>query len=259
MLVYSVPGAGKTRLAGSYGRVLILRPPTDNTNAIVENSENVEEIVLRDWSDVYEAQQYAFAEGYKEFDWIWLDSISLFQDFGLDDVLDYAINRKPARAIEKGGLKIPEYGPDKGEYGVNMTRLAKFCRDFVGKADEGKFNFGITAHPFETFDPIAEADIWMPWVQGNMMSDKICGYMNIVAYLKKIEKEGKTQRSLLTQSPGFYGKDEFHIFPELKGGKRGLIDPDMEKITKLIAGSRQAKQTKHRRRPKRSKKVRRRK
>ena len=230
LMVFGVPGAGKTRFLSTTPRTLIIRPPTDSTHAIQE-TENVSEIVVRDWPDMWEVFEYLQQGGFEEHDWVWLDSISLFQDFGLDDVFSDAVDRKPSRK---------EYGPDKGEYGINMGRLAKWIRDMSGLCDTGAFNMGITAHPFEWYDPVREEDVWAPFVQGKNMSPKICGYMTIVAYLAEIKKKedsSETQRVLYSASEGFFGKDEFDCFPTLKSGKRGIVDPTMPKLLKAIKAS----------------------
>lgn len=229
MLVYGIPGAGKTRLISTAPRTLIVRPPIDHTDSILLR-DNVAEMVVTGWSDMLEAFQYVQQGGYKNFDWVWLDSISLFQDTGLDDVFADAVARKPSRA---------EYGPDKGEYGINMDRLAKWVRDFVGLAKDGAVNFGVTAHPFSWYDPVKQEDVWAPWVQGKNMSPKICGYMNVVAHLAVAQRNGKPpQRVLLTDAEGFVGKDQFDAIPALKSGRHGLVEPTMEDVTRVINASR---------------------
>lgn len=238
MLVFGVPGAGKTRLIGSGGRPLILRPPVDHTDSI-ELPSDAMEMVIEDWAGMLEAFQFIQQGGHEDFDWVWLDSISLFQDMGLDDIMADAIARKPARAIERGGQKIPEFGPDQGEYKTNFDRIAKWVRDMAGLADAGLINFGLTAHPFEWYDPVAEEDLWAPWVQGRGMSPKICGYMNVVAYLREVrKKDGGSVRVLMTDAEGFVGKDQYDAFPELNNGSHGIVDPTMPKIMKAIKDAR---------------------
>lgn len=241
MLVYGVPGAGKTRLLGSAERTLVIRPPVDHTDSI-ETPGNVKELVVSDWSGMLEAFQYLQQGGHEEFDWVWFDSISLFQDLGLDDIMADAIAKKPTRAIERGGQKIPEYGPDQGEYKINFDRVAKWVRDMTGLADAGLINFGITAHPFEWYDPIRQEDVWAPWVQGRNMSPKVCGYMNVVAYLRVVRrKDGSTVRVLLTEAEGFVGKDQYSAFPTLKNGDAGIVEPTMAKVMSAIETARGTK------------------
>lgn len=229
MMVYGIPGAGKTRLIGTGESTLIIHPPTDHTDSI-QLPADVEEVVVEDWSKMLEVFQWVYGEAHEQYNWIWLDSISLFQEHGLDDVFADAIARKPERA---------QFGPDKGEYGINMNRLAKWVRDMVALAKVGQINFGITAHPFEWWDPTKEEDVWAPYVQGKNMSPRICGYMNIVAMLQVNERDGEDpQRVLTTDAPGFVGKDQFDCFPQLKSGRHGIIDPTMPKIESAIKSAR---------------------
>lgn len=228
LLVFGVPGAGKTRFLSTAKKTLIIRPPTDSTHAIQETG-NVEEIVVRDWQDMWETFEFIQHGGYEKYDWIWLDSISLFQDFGMDDVFQNAVDKKPSRA---------EHGWDKGEYGINFGRIGKWIRDMSGLCDTGAFNFGITAHPFEWYNPVIEEDVWMPFIQGKNMAPKICGYMTIVAYLAEVKRKDKpSQRILYSAADGFFGKDEFDCFPKLSSGKHGIIEPTMPKLMKLIKDS----------------------
>lgn len=208
--VYGSPGCGKSVLAGtSPGRCLILRPPTDHLDSLPAGSE-VEEWVISDWDDMNEAEEYLRHEGGKDYDWVWIDSISLLQDHTLDHVWADAVARKPARA---------EYGVDKGEYGINMSRLGEWFRHVVGV---DQFNFGVTAHPFETVDLESEP-VMMPWVQGKQMTEKICGYMNIVGRLHV--KDGK--HILDTEHKGlYYAKDQF--------GVGRVIEPTMPKVLAKI-------------------------
>lgn len=233
-LLYGPPGCGKTRLIGeSSSRTLILRPPTDHTDSI--RTVGAEEWIITDWAEMNNAHEYARHDGATDFDWIWLDSISLFQDSGLDDIWDGVTAEKPHRL---------KHGLDKGEYGVNMWRLGQWVRHMVGIPG---FNFGITAHPAELEHPITGKLKFQPWVQGKNMSTKVQGYMNIVAYMEVVEQEeGKERRVLRTAGTNQYeAKDQFDCFP---GGR--LVDPTMDKIEAAIKAARpeQAKVTKMRKR-----------
>lgn len=154
-----------------------------------------------------------------------VDSISLWQEIGLDDIWQTVITEKPHRA---------RYGLDKAEYGINMHRLGKWVRDMVGMADAGEFNFGITAHPRDL--PSGEGEDadekMMPYVQGVNMATKICGYMNVVAYYG-LTKKGT--RCLYTQgTDNHYAKDQFDAF----GEKGTLLNPTMPKIIEAIEAQR---------------------
>lgn len=241
-LLFGIPGVGKTPLIGENPNTLIIRPPTDHTDSILV-PENVEEIVIRDWSSELEAFQYVHQGGWEKHDWVWLDSLSGFQDFGLRDVLEDAVIRNPSkRGIEKGGQIIAEFGADQGEYGINFNRITNMVQDFCGLASEGKINFGITCHPSDWYNPVTEETVLAPWIQGKGMISKICGYMNVITYMQEVQRDGKEpQIQLLSNAKGFYGKDQFRAFPELKSGKRGLINPTMSRIMELFEARRESK------------------
>lgn len=233
LCVHSDPGAGKSRLAGtSPGKVLLLRPPFEYVDSIIATgASTAEEWIINDWDEMNEALDYLRHDG-AEWDWVWLDSISLWQDAGLDDIWETVIAEKPARA---------RYGLDRQEYNINMTRLARWVRHIVGP---DLFHFGVTAHsePLaspdkdEDGDPIVKL---MPWVQGKQMANKICGYMNLVTFLEvQRDEQDKLVRILHTTSTDvWYGKNQFD-----KGGDDWAIHkPTMTGLMKRIEEAKGAK------------------
>lgn len=224
LMLYANPGVGKTYFIGTGpDKTLILRPPVDHVVSI--QNRNMSEWVIRDWHEMLEALEYLRDNKGDGWDWVWLDSISLWQDIGLDDIWAGVVARKKERA---------EYGLDKGEYGINMFRLAQWIRHIVGAA---YFNFGVTAHPTRVDDPFSDDDeniheIMMPYIQGKQMPEKICGYMNMVAYLHivKDKKTGNLRRVLRTQaSDRWYAKDQWGAVPNGR-----LVDPSLPKLVSLI-------------------------
>jgi hypothetical protein len=227
--VHSDPGAGKSRFAGtSEGKVLILRPPFEHVDSILVAGDKAEEWVINDWDEMNECLDYLRHDG-AEWDWVWLDSISLWQDAGLDDIWETVIAEKPARA---------RYGLDRPEYHINMVRLARWVRHIVGP---DLFHFGITAHsePLaspdkdEDGDPIVKL---MPWVQGKQMANKVCGYMNLVTFLEvQRDNDDKLIRVLHTTSTDvWYGKNQF----DKSGEDWAIPRPTMPELMKRIEASR---------------------
>lgn len=225
VIVYGEPSAGKTVLAGtSPGRVLIVRPPTDNTDSIFD--ESVKEWIVESWSDMDDVLLYLRHDGATLFEWIWLDSISLMQDQTLDDIWEMTIREKPARA---------RWGLDKAEYGINMMRLARWVRHMKGSP--GTWNFGITAHPqmLSVAEHDEAEDKLMPWIQGKNMSPRICGYANVVAYLEV--RTGGTRRLHVDATDKFYAKSYQPVRDGIAPGKPRFIDnPTMPKLLSLIGG-----------------------
>lgn len=229
MFVYGPPGCGKTRLISSGGEgTLIVRPHTDHTDSV--RTEGVEEWEIHDWTEMYNCLEFLRHEGAQYYKWVWLDSISLFQDTGLDDIWDGVIAKYPHRK---------EYSLDKGEYGINMWRLQGWVRDVVGIP---KLNFGITAHPEYLPNPITGQVKLMPYVQGKNMSTKIQGYCNIVAYLEVVHKDGEPRRVLRVRGTEDYeAKDQYDAF---KNGR--LVDPTMDKIEQAVRNIMPAKAARRR-------------
>lgn len=229
--VYADPGTGKTDLVGSsqhLGPTLLVRPPIDHVDSILDPGPNLKQRVIRTWLDMDELRDELRSEGEK-WEWVWLDSASLAYDVLIDDIWDTVITEKPHRA---------RFGLDKQEFGINMHRFGLWMREIIGP---DTFNFGFTAHPEmyaspdkdEEGDPITKL---MPWVQGKQMPNKFCGYCNMVGYISK-GKSGK--RIFKTTSDEYhYGKDQFDAIPE-----KGIILPrshGMEKITDLVYQARPA-------------------
>jgi hypothetical protein len=225
MLLYGPPGAGKTRLIGVPGS-LIIHPPTDHVDSI--RVTGADEWIVTDWAEMINVSEYIRHDAAKDYKWVWLDSISLWQDTGLDDIWEGVIARRPDRA---------QWTLDKGEYGINMWRLQQWVRNAIGVPG---INIGITAHPAEMLNPIDGLTKLQPWVQGKNMSTKIQGYMKIVAYLEVVPAEdntsGKPRRVLRTAGTERYeAKDQYDAFPNGR-----LVDPTLDKIEKSILAVREA-------------------
>lgn len=225
MLIHGPPGIGKTLLIAQQPRTLILHPPTDHLDSI-QKPGNVKEIVLNDHDDADQAYQFLQQGGSDEFDWVWLDSLSLFQDHGLDEIWKNLIAKYPHRK---------EWGLDKGEYGRNMERISRWVRQMVGLSASGAFHFGITCHSMEMYDPETEKDMLMPYVQGKNMSTRTMAAMNVVGYYRwaRIGK-GKTAKRVrvldFQESEAFKAKDQLQVF----GEKGRLVSPTMPDIHRAI-------------------------
>lgn len=220
---YGIPGIGKTRLIGSGSDTLIIRPPTDHTDSIRGGAKrNVKEVVIRNWDDMRRMQNYLVDHG-KDWDWVWIDSISLIQDILLDSIWAQVVAEKPHRA---------RFGLDKGEYGINIHRLGLWVRDVIGLE---AFNFGVTGHPFETINE-NDDPIFMPYVQGKNMPQKICGYMNVVGFMSMKRTNNKQVRSLsFAATDRYYAKDQFDAFD-----KHRLNNPTMPSFIEQIEAARAA-------------------
>lgn len=223
ILVCAPSGWGKTRLAGtSSGTALFVRPPVDYVDSVLpEDKGRHQEWVVPHWTAMEDCFEHLRHEGEKLYNWVWLDSVSAYQDIGLDDLWQTIIDEKPHRK---------RYGLDKGDYWINMQRLGRWVRDVATLSDSGAFNFGITAWPAELSPSPEDSEIeqkMMPWVQGKNMAMKVCGYVNIVAF-GTVTPKG-TRRLQFMESDHIYAKDQFDMFPDYK-----LLNPTIPKIERAV-------------------------
>jgi hypothetical protein len=220
ILVYSRPGQGKTVLAGTGGaKTLILEADRGTESAVVRGSK-AQKWELTDWESLYEAISYLRHGGASDFDWVWLDSLTLFQERGMDDIMEELHARKPHREI---------WAPDKGEYGQNMNRLSRAIRELK----DLPINLGITAHEYlwEDENGVVEPMI-MPRIQGRGMPEKVCSYMGVVGRMElKASKDGKDYTVLDCRgTERFYGKDRY-------GTIGRMVRPTIPKIVQAAASA----------------------
>lgn len=225
-MLYGIPGVGKTSLIGTRPRTLIIRPPTDHVDPIIRagNGDNFDDTVVHGWDELWPDGFYRWFQqgGYKDYDWVWLDSLSLFQDQGLAYLFDKAVERKKHRA---------EFGLDVQEYGINQFRISRFIADMIGMVDDGKINFGAVCHTMTWYNPNTDTEVWAPNIQGRegLQMQKICGMFKTVGYYYLTRPEGKKPYRVLktkTEKDDVFVKDQLGI-----GGESGSIrNPTMADI-----------------------------
>lgn len=216
IMVYGDPGVGKTVFAATSPKCLILScDPAGTTSAAVRNSP-AQRWNIMDWNDMTEAYEYLRHEGHKEFEWVWIDSLTLFQERGLDNIMQDLVAERPHRKV---------YLPDKGEYGQNMNRVLILMRNMVALP----INLGVTAHVLRTEDDDGKVT-YMPAIQGKNMPDKICAYMGIVGFMYARRAEGRTEIGIRTRKDSkHYAKDRFDAFPSGR-----LLNPTVPDLQKAV-------------------------
>lgn len=239
MLLHSDIGWGKTSFIGSGGKefkIVIMRPPTDHVDAII--GSGCQQMVVRNWEDIWDGLDQIQHLGPDELDIFSMDSVSLLQDIGLDDVYEGILDKKGRPGSEARKIR-EQFGPDKGEYRVNMWRLGQWIRKAVSAE---QFHLIITAHSF-FYEPDGKDPYIAPWIQGRAMPEKICGMMNIVGYGHMDEiaarRGGGTRQARVIEwnkTDDYYAKNQFKVpstgesvFPSGRS-----IDPTLPEVFESI-------------------------
>lgn len=220
LLVYGNPGDLKTTLAGTSPRPLILN--ADRGTEILDMRRiPYESWEINDHDELNDAIAYIRHGGHKEYDWLWLDSITGFQELGLDSIMRELTAVKSHRRM---------WAADKGEYGQNMNRLSLALRAMR----DLPLNVGWISHITRTEDDDGEV-MYKPAVQGKDMIDRVCSYASVVGRMERVysEKQKKEIVRFTTRKDGkYYTKDRMNIGT--------IVDPTIPKIMARIAEARAA-------------------
>jgi hypothetical protein len=214
LLIYGDNGVGKTPLIATSPKCLILSADPNGTASAYGSGCDVVDIT--DWDvmeDVHEdARNGAIG---KRYEWIWLDSVSGFQDVGLEHIMRELVAIKEHRKIHL---------PDKGEFGANMNRIKLWTRWMA----DLPINFGMTAYPVQTEDEEGNA-VFMPYIQGKGMPQTISGYMSVIGFMEVVDVKGEPKKVLNFQKRDlYYARDRYGALPARMG------DPTIPKIQKMI-------------------------
>lgn len=236
MLVYAPPGAGKTPFIGTSERALILDADNAETSLALHGSK-AKVVTIEDYRKMSDVLQYLQHEKHG-FKWVWLDGITLYQEKGLEEVMEELVARNPRRDV---------HSPDRGEYKQNYARILTWVRHMAALP----INFGITAHLH--FDE--DYEMHVPLIAGRSASSgpmwmKVCGYMGVVAYLRKTTNEKRGEHWMLHTNDykDYYGKSWFKGLNELRAPTVPMID---EIVADQLQRSKppQKKSARRRRRP----------
>lgn len=220
MLVHGEPGVGKSVLAGSSPKCLILTHDKDEMSSPAEWGSKAHVWHVPDFHEMDEAYEYLRHDGHKEYEWVWWDNLTLWQEQCLDKVMEELVADKPHRN---------RWVPDMHEYLVVQNQLATYVRNIKALP----MHFGITAHTMRSEDEDGKVQ-YVPMLQGGQgaLSQKVCGYMGVVAYMYVVRKEGTEVRKInVSKRTKFLAKSRF------KGLQGEMSSPTIPKVMAAVSSS----------------------
>lgn len=220
ILIHGESGIGKTTLAAQSPKCLMLFNDADQGMSAAHAGTKADRWVVQDYQDLAEAVEY-LQSGLHDYEWVWLDNASIFQDQGMQQIMEETVLAKPHRNV---------FVPDKPEYMISQQRLSYAIRDLKSLP----MNVGIITHSMdmETTDDDGRDQVKvMPMFQGGRgaFSEKVCGMMGIVGYYRIAEVKDKDGnkvevRQLVFNKRGrIYAKDRYGSLPDMQ-------NPSMAKI-----------------------------
>lgn len=229
IFLYGEPGVGKSVLAATSPKALFLVPNTDETVSMRGTGSDM--WVVSNYLDLAEVHEYLLHGGSKEYDWVWFDNVSIWQDYNMDAIMTETVDRKTTREF---------FIPDRPEYLRNQNQLSFFIRNMVALP----VNFGMVAHVMKEYSALTDDEMLMPLIQGGRgaLSQKLSGMMNIVGYMIARSTNKGTQRILYTsKSRRYVARDRFGVLPSK------MVNPTIVQIQDMVSKTQTPKTTRKRR------------
>jgi len=221
-LLHGDSGVGKTTLAAGSPDCLMLFNDPDEGRYAASQGTKAQRWIVRDYNDLTEAIDY-LKHADHSFKWAWLDNASIFQDQGMDQIMEDLVASKPHRS---------RWIPDKPEYLLNQQRLSFLIRELKSLP----MNIGLICNSMAVEDEDGRTQI-MPLFQGGQgaFSNKVCGLMGVVGYME-MRRVKSADGNSFTELPVLITNKTSKIYAKDRYGKIGTIQrPTMAKILEKIA------------------------
>lgn len=220
--VHGDPGVGKSVLAGTSPKALILTHNPDETSSAAAHGSKADKWVVTNLDELTEALEYVKHEGVREYQWVWIDNLTLVQEFSMDFHMENLKASKPHR---------DQFVPDKPEYLQIQNRLGYLVRQFVATP----IHFGWTATT-ERYEKDDGTIVHLPMLQGGQgkFSTKLCSMMGVIGYMIAVKpKDAPEERRLfVNKRQTFYARTRY---PSLAVNGGLLKNPHVPGMMRLIA------------------------
>jgi hypothetical protein len=184
-LFYSEPGVGKTVLAGTAPKALILSHDVEGTESARALGSTADEWPIETWADYEEALEYfQLGSGCQDYEWVVSDNLSTLEEHAW------------ARTMGEGrkrNKKRPEYKPALGDYPIVWNMMKQHVTDF----NRLPINVIYTANAMriDSFDAETEEERsqLMPLIGSPKRGDtssRICASVSLVGLLRERRRDG---------------------------------------------------------------------
>jgi len=238
MLLVAESGWGKTVFCGTADqrddpanrkKALFLVADPEGTVSAKYQGSTADQLPVRDWDDLVQAYQWLRDEGYIEYSWIIIDSITEMQKIAMKKALEIAVKMNASRDPDVPAIQ---------DYQKVQNQVLNMVKQF----NDLPCHVIYTALPMRLEDD--EGDVYyLPSLQGGggQLAQQVMGYMSVAGYgaFKRAKKgdEEVTARRIYFQPTDMYRcKDRFDA---LGAFKDNVTVPQIEKLilNKEAAGS----------------------
>lgn len=202
LLVYADSGVGKTVLAGTAGPKGLIVAIDKGTVSAKINGSQCRVVRCHDWSDIEATQKWLRAGGYKEFDWVTWDGLTMMREKAMYYVLDMAVAENDKR---------DPFIPAQQDHQKVQLMMKKFVEHMCDLPVDTLF----TALPMNIETQDGDEKV-VPQIHGQKgdLSQYICGLMSAYGHMKVTtsKRTGQKVRRITWAPTGSYtGKDRFGV------------------------------------------------
>lgn len=210
-LIYGDSGVGKTVLAGTAPKALILTVEAEGTESARAMGSDADEWVCDTWEDLQEAFQWLKSGGIAHYEWVVVDSISEMEELCWRAHLEKMARDKPGtRSVDKPALE---------DYQIIGNRVKRLVDQFNRLKINVLYTAQVMRRNVEDEDG-EEIELRQPLLgsaRNGVTSQKVCGMVTLVGLLVPVKGDPEkgisaSRRLWVAGSERYLAKDRHDTF-----------------------------------------------